>query len=166
MSESLYGFTWDIINPRGKITLTVEVGKEPLIARNFMEFLIIDRRSAYNGLGCPALKQLMAVTSIHHLAMKFLTSAGVATIKENQELARECYLNALRNEALRAPIADIVMMTETSTNAGVENEMELSHMEHESKPGVEDNLFLSGTDQLADLTAMYALTFRSNKDYN
>ncbi|KAL2480497.1 Uncharacterized protein Adt_33463 [Abeliophyllum distichum] len=84
-----------------KISLAVEVGKELLLARNFMEFLIIDRRSTYNGmLGHPALKQLMAVTSIHHFTMIFLTPALVATVKKNQELALECYLNTLKNEAM------------------------------------------------------------------
>ncbi|KAL2465486.1 Uncharacterized protein Adt_41337 [Abeliophyllum distichum] len=42
--------------------------------------------------------------------MKFSTPAGVDTIKENQESARECYLNALKKEALRSPVADTLMM--------------------------------------------------------
>ncbi|KAL2542154.1 Uncharacterized protein Adt_03132 [Abeliophyllum distichum] len=37
-----------------------------------MEFLIVDTYSTYHGvLGNPMLKNLQAVTSIHHLAMKF-----------------------------------------------------------------------------------------------
>ncbi|KAL2466205.1 Uncharacterized protein Adt_42056 [Abeliophyllum distichum] len=84
MSESLYGFIGDNIIPREKIILVVEVRKEPLVARNFMEFLIIDRRSTYNRiLGRSTLKQLMAVTSINHLTMKFPTLVGITTVKEN-----------------------------------------------------------------------------------
>lgn len=56
----------------GKITLAVEMGTPLLTTRHFMEFLMVDHRFAYHGvLGRPALKELWAVTSIHHLRMKF-----------------------------------------------------------------------------------------------
>ncbi|CAI9763836.1 unnamed protein product [Fraxinus pennsylvanica] len=59
MSSPLYGFTGDIIIPRGKITLAVEIGASPQVAHHFMEFLIVDRRSTYHGvLGRPTLKGL------------------------------------------------------------------------------------------------------------
>ncbi|KAL2485691.1 Ribonuclease H [Abeliophyllum distichum] len=41
MFESLYVFTGNNIIHRGKITLVVEVEKEPLVVRNYIEFLII-----------------------------------------------------------------------------------------------------------------------------
>ncbi|XP_022894074.1 uncharacterized protein LOC111408560 [Olea europaea var. sylvestris] len=57
----LYGFTEDSITPKGKITLAVEMGESPRTTTNFMEFLIVDSRSAYHGvLGRPALKELGA----------------------------------------------------------------------------------------------------------
>ncbi|XP_022876923.1 uncharacterized protein LOC111395145 [Olea europaea var. sylvestris] len=81
----LYGFTGDSITPRGKMTLAVEMGESPQTMMNFMEFLVVDSRSAYHGvLGRPALKELGAVTSIHHLYMKFPTKNGVATVKGDQ----------------------------------------------------------------------------------
>lgn len=104
MSLPLYGFTGDSIIPRGKITLVVEMEASPQVAHHFMEFLVVDRRSAYHRvlgryhrvLGRPALKELWAVTSIHHLCMKFSTERGIATIRGNQMGSMESYLNSLK----------------------------------------------------------------------
>ncbi|KAL2542883.1 Ribonuclease H [Abeliophyllum distichum] len=80
-TEPLYGFTGDCVTPKGIIRLAVAIGEEPLAAHTFMEFLVVDRRSAYHGvLGRPVLKELWAVTSIHHLCMKFPTEGGIATV--------------------------------------------------------------------------------------
>ncbi|KAL2519488.1 Uncharacterized protein Adt_15735 [Abeliophyllum distichum] len=58
-TEPLYGFTGDCVTPKGIIRLAVTMGEEPLAAHTFMEFLVVDRRSAYHGvLGRPALKEL------------------------------------------------------------------------------------------------------------
>ncbi|XP_022880580.1 uncharacterized protein LOC111397837 [Olea europaea var. sylvestris] len=79
----LYGFTGDSITPRRKITLAVEMGESPQTTMNFMEFLIVDSQSAYHEvLGRPALKELGAVTFIHHLSMKLPTENGVITVKD------------------------------------------------------------------------------------
>ncbi|XP_022856262.1 uncharacterized protein LOC111377400 [Olea europaea var. sylvestris] len=109
----LYGFTGDSITPRGKITLAVEMGESPQTAMNFMEFLIVDSRSVYHGvLGRLALKKLGAVTSIHHLCMKFSMENGVATVRGDQRGSRECYLSSIRKVEPRdvhVIIVDIVM---------------------------------------------------------
>ncbi|XP_022889049.1 uncharacterized protein LOC111404482 [Olea europaea var. sylvestris] len=49
-TTSLYEFTGDSITPRGKITLAVEMGDSFQTMMNFMENLIVDSRSAYNGV--------------------------------------------------------------------------------------------------------------------
>lgn len=55
----LYRFTGRSITLRERITFTMEIGEPPQTTMNFMEFLIIDSRSAYHGiLGRPALKDL------------------------------------------------------------------------------------------------------------
>ncbi|KAL2486298.1 Uncharacterized protein Adt_31054 [Abeliophyllum distichum] len=80
-TEPLYGFTGDCVTPKGIVYLAVTMGEEPRATYTFMEFLVANRRSAYHGvLGRPVLKKLWAVTSIHHLCMKFPTEGGVATI--------------------------------------------------------------------------------------
>ncbi|XP_022880877.1 uncharacterized protein LOC111398174 [Olea europaea var. sylvestris] len=104
----LYRFTGDNITSRGKITLAV-----PQTTMNFMEFLIVDSRSAYHGvLGRPALKELGAVISIHHLCMKFSTENVVATVRGDQRGSRECYLSSIKKiepQDVHVIIADVVM---------------------------------------------------------
>lgn len=113
MSSPLYGFTGDSIIPRGKITIAVEMGALPQVAHHFMEFLVLDRRSAYHGvLGRPALKELWAVTSIHHLCIKFPTERGIATVRGDQMGSRECYLNSLRKAEPRVNMVLDTEMTE------------------------------------------------------
>ncbi|XP_022868811.1 uncharacterized protein LOC111388365 [Olea europaea var. sylvestris] len=88
----LYRFNGDSITPREKITLAIEMGESPQTTVNLMKFLIVDSRSAYHGvLGRPALKELGAVTSIHHLCIKLPTENGVITVKGDQRGSRECY---------------------------------------------------------------------------
>lgn len=58
MNSPFYGFTGDKVVLRGKITLVIEMGMEPLTT-HFMEFLVVDNRSAYHKvLGRPTLNEL------------------------------------------------------------------------------------------------------------
>ncbi|KAL2479828.1 Uncharacterized protein Adt_32794 [Abeliophyllum distichum] len=110
-----------------------------------MEFLIVDTRSSYHGvLGRPALKDLQAVTSIHHLAMKFLTSGGVAKIRNNQTEARACYMNALRKVAKRKDVALAVMTIHSEP-------MDVDHKEMDEEMILDKGLDLKsiGSDSLA-----------------
>ncbi|KAL2532746.1 Uncharacterized protein Adt_06097 [Abeliophyllum distichum] len=87
-----------IASPQKEIVhLAITIEEEPLASHTFIEFLVVDRRSAYDGvLGWPALKEVWAVTSIHHLCMMFFTERGIAMVKGNQPKARKCYRNALQ----------------------------------------------------------------------
>ncbi|KAL2465637.1 Uncharacterized protein Adt_41488 [Abeliophyllum distichum] len=59
-TEPLYGFTGDCVTPKGIVRLAVTMGEEPMAAHTFMEFLIVDRRSAYHGvLGRPVPKRTL-----------------------------------------------------------------------------------------------------------
>ncbi|KAL2505512.1 Reverse transcriptase domain-containing protein [Abeliophyllum distichum] len=71
--------------PMRKDHLAVDFDEPLHHLRKFMKFMIVDTRSAYHGvLGRPALKDLQAITSIHHLAMKFPTPEGVSRVRRNQ----------------------------------------------------------------------------------
>ncbi|KAL2491075.1 Uncharacterized protein Adt_26703 [Abeliophyllum distichum] len=110
ISEPLFGFTGENLIPRRRITLAVDFGEPLHHLKKFIEFLIVDTRSAYRGvLGRSVLKDLQAVTSIHHLAIKFPMPGGVAKVRKNQTEARACYMNALRKVAKREGIAPAVM---------------------------------------------------------
>ncbi|KAL2497510.1 Uncharacterized protein Adt_23060 [Abeliophyllum distichum] len=47
-TEPLYGFTGYCVTPKGIVRLAVMMGEEPMAVHTFMEFLIVDRRSAYH----------------------------------------------------------------------------------------------------------------------
>lgn len=48
ITTPFYSFTDDSIIPRRKITIVVEMGDPPQITLHFMEFMIVDYRSAYH----------------------------------------------------------------------------------------------------------------------
>ena len=74
----LYGFTRDSLIPVGSINLAIIVGTYLRISTVMANFFVVDYPSAFNAvLGRLTLKELRAVTSIHHLLMKFPTSNGV-----------------------------------------------------------------------------------------
>lgn len=57
--EPLYRFTRNNIIPWRMITLAVEMDAPLLMDHHFIEFLVVDNRSAYHGmLGRPTLKEL------------------------------------------------------------------------------------------------------------
>ncbi|KAL2498169.1 Uncharacterized protein Adt_23719 [Abeliophyllum distichum] len=75
-----------------------------------MEFLVVDTHSTYHGvLGRPALKDLQAVTSIHHLVMKFPTPGRIAKGQGNQTKAMVFYMNTLQKVAMRESSLTVVM---------------------------------------------------------
>ena len=81
--NQVYCFMGDSIVPLGVISPPMPLGEYP---RQFcvMADLVIDQPSAFNiVLGRPSLRELRAITSIHHLLMKFSTPGGVGEVKGN-----------------------------------------------------------------------------------
>ena len=94
----IYGFTGDSVVPVGVITLPLTVGEFPKESYVIVDFLVIDRPSAFNVvLGRPSLRALKTITSIYHLLMKFPTPNGVGQVRRNQEEARRYYNQAIRS---------------------------------------------------------------------
>lgn len=78
---------WVIASSQGKITLADR--KIPQIARRYMDFLMVDNLSAYHGvLERSSLKELWAITSIHHFCMKFSMEHD---LYRREELLRRCH---------------------------------------------------------------------------
>ncbi|KAL2499539.1 Uncharacterized protein Adt_25089 [Abeliophyllum distichum] len=147
-TEPLYGFTGDCVTPKGIVRLAVTMGEELLTAHTFIEFLVVDRRSAYHGvLGRLALKELWVVTFIHHLCMKFSTERGIATIRGNQPEARKCYRNALR-KAEKKEINMTIINVEMNEASGATSE----DVEMEEASFIEDiDSRITGTDSQTSL---------------
>ena len=84
-----YGFTEDSVVPLGVISLPMTLGEYPKQSCVMVDFLVIDQTSAFNAiLGRPSLRELRAITSIHHLLTKFPTPKGVGEVKGDQQESR------------------------------------------------------------------------------
>ena len=93
----IYEFTRDSIIPLGVISLLMTLGEYPRQSCVMADFLVIDQPSAFNVvLGRPSFRERRAITSIHHLLIKFPTSHGVGEVKGDQQEARQCYHQAMK----------------------------------------------------------------------
>lgn len=82
VTNPLYSFTSASIMSHGRIDVPLTVGGFPKTSTAMTKFLVVDCPSAFNALlGRPTLKALKVVTSIYHLAMRFLTLEGIETVK-------------------------------------------------------------------------------------
>ena len=83
-NQTIYGFSSDGLAPTGSIRLPVTAGTGPANRTLLTTFIVVDCPSAYNAvIGRPILVDLRVVTSMWHLAMKFLTDAGVGRVLGN-----------------------------------------------------------------------------------
>ncbi|GAV69533.1 hypothetical protein CFOL_v3_13034, partial [Cephalotus follicularis] len=74
VQSPLVGFTRDILNPEGVISLPMTIGGEPCQATIFVSFLVMKMPPTYNViLGHPSQAALKDVVSIPHLKMNFPT---------------------------------------------------------------------------------------------
>ena len=93
----VYSFTGDSVIPLGVISLPMTLGEYPRQSYMMVDFLVIEQPSAFNiVLGRRSLRDLRAITSIHHLLMKFPTPYGVGKVKGDQQEVRQCYHQALK----------------------------------------------------------------------
>jgi hypothetical protein len=93
----LVGFTREQVQTMGIILLPITYGTLPRDSTVMVDFLVIDRPSAYNViLGRVALNKLRAITSTYHLIMKFPTKNKIGELKGNQAVARKCYNISLK----------------------------------------------------------------------
>ncbi|KAG6692471.1 hypothetical protein I3842_10G115500 [Carya illinoinensis] len=93
----LKGFSGEVIQPLGAITLPVMVVKEDNMAMTMTDFLVMKAHSSYNAiLGRSTLNNLKAVTSTNHLKIKFPIEIGIGEVRGEQILARECYIRELK----------------------------------------------------------------------
>ena len=81
MTSFLCGFTRDSVIPEKTMKLVVTLGEPPRMVTVMIDFLVVRCPSTFNRvLGGPLLKALKAMTSIHCVIMKFLTTAGIGQV--------------------------------------------------------------------------------------
>lgn len=100
MQSLLVGFARERVQPTRVVTLSVKARTAPKQTTIMVDFLVVDRPSAYNAIvGRPTLNKLRAMTSTHHLKMKFPTDDGVKEVRGDQLVSRRCY-----NKTLKQPL--------------------------------------------------------------
>ncbi|KAK9903174.1 hypothetical protein M0R45_001185 [Rubus argutus] len=88
----LISFSGETVQPLESIWLNVEVGQYPRSRKVSTHMLVVDCESSYNFiLGRPILYQIKACVCYYLLTIKFPTTAGIASIRGSQPMARSCY---------------------------------------------------------------------------
>jgi hypothetical protein len=106
----LVGFGGEQVQPMGIISLPVTVGTVPRLSTVMVDFLVVDRPSAYNAIiGRLALNKLRATTSTYHLMMKFPTEEGVGVVRGDQLTAMRCYNISMK-------VSDLITFTMASVS--------------------------------------------------
>jgi hypothetical protein len=86
------GFGGEQVHPIGIIPLSVTAGIAPRLSIVMVNFLVVHRPSAYNGIiSRLTLNKLRVATSTYHLMMKFPIEEGVGEVKGDQLATRRCY---------------------------------------------------------------------------
>ena len=142
-NSSLYRFTGDSIQPLGAIELALTMGEQPRQTTIMANFVVVDCASAFNAvLGRPSLRELKAITSVYHLAMKFLTPGGVACMKGEQKEARECYNMSLRTATKPSVPMEMVVYEGATPRVTEHLEMLPVRLRHSVQRGSMFSLFL------------------------
>ena len=88
-TSPLVRFEGKVVIPEGKISLPVIMGGKEVV----VTFTIVTSFSPYTAiLGRPWIHSMGAVSSILHVKIKFPTEQGIAMIKLDQQVARQCLI--------------------------------------------------------------------------
>ena len=89
----LVSFDGRVVVPEGQISLSVDMeGKEVIVT-----FIVVRSFSPYTAtLGRPWIHAMKAVPSTLHVKVKFPTEYGVAVVRGNQRVARQCLVAVVR----------------------------------------------------------------------
>ena len=82
ISTPLIGFTGDLVQVEGEITLPTTVGTSPRLSTAFLTYTVVRIPSAYNAiLGRLGLNALRAIVSTYHLLVRFPTKYGIGELR-------------------------------------------------------------------------------------
>ena len=104
----IYGFNGAETKVEGIIQLPMTMGQEPCEVTQMLNFLVIKAVSSYNAiLGRTGISAFQAIASTYHLKIKFPSRNGVGQEKGDQQLARSCYVAALRPDGIGGQVLPI-----------------------------------------------------------
>ena len=89
----LVSFNERMVIPQDQISLPVSMeGKEVMVT-----FVVVNSFSSYTAiLGRPWIHAMGPILSTLHMKVKFRTEQGIATVRGNQQVARQCLIAAVR----------------------------------------------------------------------
>ncbi|KAL2252463.1 UNVERIFIED_CONTAM: hypothetical protein Sindi_0041000 [Sesamum indicum] len=91
VNTPLMGFSVDMIQPVGEVTLPLSLESYPKRSTKLVKFLVVKAPFAYNViLGRPSLNLFRAIASTFHLKLKFPTPDGVGEAAGDKRMAKEC----------------------------------------------------------------------------
>ncbi|KAL0367316.1 UNVERIFIED_CONTAM: hypothetical protein Sradi_3621700 [Sesamum radiatum] len=97
VNTSLYGFTGEVVHPRGMVSLPLTMGIGTTRKTCLLKFLVVDVPSTYNViLGRPTLNTFQAVISTYQMKIKFPTPGGVGEVQGDPLQSRRCYVEVVR----------------------------------------------------------------------
>lgn len=83
--------------PKGLISLPLTVGENLITIMISPEWVVVSGSSAFNAvIGRPTLLELITVTSVKFLTIKFLTMLRIRIFKGDQTTAISCYPNYIK----------------------------------------------------------------------
>ena len=89
----LVSFDGRVVIPEGQISLSVDMEGKGVI----VTFIVVRSFSLYTAiLGRPWIHAMKVVPSTLHMKVKFSTKYGVAEVRGNQRVARQCLVAAVR----------------------------------------------------------------------
>ncbi|KAK4397226.1 hypothetical protein Sango_1559200 [Sesamum angolense] len=92
VNTPLTGFSGEMIEPLGEVTLPLSLGSYPKRSTKMVKFLVVKAPSTYHIILCrPSLNLFCAIASTFHMKLKFPTSDGVGEAVGDERMARECY---------------------------------------------------------------------------
>ena len=101
----LVSFDGRVVIPQGQISLPVSIeGKEVMVT-----FIVVNSFSPYTAiLGRPWIHAMGVVSSTLHMKVKFRAEQSVATVRGNQQVARQCLVVAICWKNEQAKHKDII----------------------------------------------------------
>ena len=107
----IYGLNGAETKVEGIIQLPMTMGQEPCEVTQMLNFLVIKVVASYNVIsGRTGISAFQAIASTYHLKIKFPSRNGVGQEKGDQQLARSCYVAAIRPDGIGGQVLPIENM--------------------------------------------------------
>ncbi|KAK6126671.1 hypothetical protein DH2020_039589 [Rehmannia glutinosa] len=115
VETALFGFGGGMVEPLGQVTLPMSLGDLPMQKTRMVTFLVVDSYSTYNVIiGRPAINSFQAIVSTFHMKLKFVVGDGIGEVWGNAQVARKCYVEAVRKGEQRKSKRKVVEIDKES----------------------------------------------------